>query len=474
MLFPTVQFAIFFPIVFLGNWLLMQHKTRWRVFMLIASYYFYGSWDWRFMGLLAGVTIVNQGAAMVISRAESQSTRRWALIGALTADLGALAFFKYYGFFVTSVTSVLGRIGLEANPPLLEVILPVGISFFTFQAISYVIDVYRGDLQASPWLDAAVYLAFFPQLVAGPIVRGTEFLPQLNPPRDPRRLDTTKAFYLIAIGLAKKVVIADFLATNIVDQVFAGPQFHGGLEILIAMYAYSVQIYADFSAYSDIAIGVSLLLGFKLPDNFNSPYAALNVRDFWRRWHMTLSRWLRDYLYVPLGGNRGRSLLTYRNLMLTMLLGGLWHGAAWRFVVWGGLHAIWLTGERMLERYRDARNIPEPDSPIGNALRRIWTFHLITIAWVFFRADSVGTALELLGRVVTAFGAGATLITPGVLLAIAVGIGAQYVSKSTVNHGLIAFSRLGPAVQGLALAFTLVIIDALGPEGVAAFIYFQF
>ena len=475
MLFPTVQFAIFFVVVFLGNWLFMQHPIRWRWFVLTASYFFYGFWDWRFTGLLAGTTLVNQFFATRMATARSSRTRQLMLAAVLIADLGVLAFFKYYGFLVTSVTDTLEAMGLNANLPLLEIILPVGISFFTFQAMSYAIDVYRGKLSPARWLDFAVYLAFFPQLVAGPIVRGTEFLPQLRTPRDPRRVDSSRAFYLIFIGLAKKIVIADFLAANLVDQVFASPKLHSGLEIVMAMYGYAIQIYADFSAYSDIAIGVALLLGFKFPENFNAPYTATSIRDFWRRWHMTLSRWLRDYLYVGLGGSRRNRIFTYRNLMLTMLLGGLWHGAAWKFVIWGGLHGVWLAIERAVVDARRSRGIaPLPDSPLRRTLQRVATFHLVTIAWVFFRADSVSTAWSMLARVATDWSTAAPLVTPAVLLAIGVGLAAQYVPRPVVGRGLAVFSRLGPVVQGLALAFTLMLIDTLGPQGVAAFIYFQF
>ena len=226
------------------------------------------------------------------------------------------------------------------------IILPVGISFYTFMAMSYVIDTYRGDFVPTTLEKFAVYLSFFPHLVAGPIVRPGELIPQLDTPRDPRRVDTSRAFYLIATGLFKKVVIANYLASNIVDQVFGAPGQHSSLEILIAIYAYAVQIYADFSGYTDIAIGIALLLGFSFPRNFDSPYAATSLQDFWRRWHMTLSRWLRDYVYIPLGGNRKGTLITYRNLMLTMLIGGLWHGAGWTFVVWGGIHGTGMALER--------------------------------------------------------------------------------------------------------------------------------
>jgi alginate O-acetyltransferase complex protein AlgI len=475
MLFPTVQFAIFFVVVFLGSWLLMQHPKPWRWFVLAASYFFYGFWDWRFTFLLAGSTLVNQFGAVRIHTARTPRARRWFLVATIAANLGVLGFFKYYGFLITSVTSVLESVGLRPNPPLLEIILPVGISFFTFQAMSYVIDCYRGKIRPARWLDFAVYLSFFPQLVAGPIVRGSEFLPQMHPPRNPRHIDSGRAFYLIFIGLAKKIVIADFLAGHIVDQVFASPGLHSGLEVLFAVYAYAVQIYADFSAYSDIAIGVSLLLGFRFPDNFNSPYAAVSITDFWRRWHMTLSRWLRDYLYIPLGGNQRGRLLTYRNLMITMLLGGLWHGAAWRFVVWGGLHGLFLAAERGVVEWRRARGIaPLPDTMWLRALKRLGTFHLVCLAWVFFRADSLGTAWTVLGRIFGDLGGPAALLTPAVLVAIGVGIAAQYVPRPVMNRALALFSRLRPALQGVVLAFTLMLIDALGPEGVAAFIYFQF
>jgi alginate O-acetyltransferase complex protein AlgI len=475
MLFPTVQFAIFFVVVFTGNWLLMQRPRPWRWFILAASYFFYGFWDWRFTFLLAGATLVNQFFAVRIHGARSPRARRGYLVGALVADLGVLGYFKYVGFLMASVVATLDKVGWHVDLRPLEVILPIGISFFTFQAMSYVVDVFREKITPAGWLDFAVYLSFFPHLVAGPIVRGAEFLPQLHPPRDPRHIDSSRGFYLIFIGLAKKIVIADFLASHIVDQVFASPGLHSGPEALLAIYAYAIQIYADFSAYADIAIGIALLLGFRFPENFNAPYTAVSITDFWRRWHMTLSRWLRDYLYIPLGGNQRGRLITYRNLMITMLLGGLWHGAAWRFMLWGGLHGLWLAAERAVVEGRRARGLaPLPDTVWLRALKRLGTFHLVCFAWVFFRADSLSAAWSILGRVFTGWGAATTLLTPAVITAIAVGLAAQYVPRGAVNRGLIGFSRLRPVLQGGLLAFTLVLIDALGPEGVAAFIYFQF
>ena len=280
--------------------------------------------------------------------------RKWALAAAVAVNLGVLGWFKYYGFFVTSVVNFLGVFRLKADLPLLRIVLPIGISFLTFRVLSYVVDVYRGKLRTSSLLDFAVYVAFFPYIMAGPIARASEFLPQLAGPRDPRRVDTSRAFFLIFAGLAKKMLLADYLATHIVNGVFTTPGQYTSLETLLGIIGYSVQIYCDFSAYADIAIGISLLLGFELPDNFNAPYTAVSVQDFWRRWHMTLSRWLRDYLYIPLGGNRKGQTRTYVNIMITMVLGGLWHGAGWTFVFWGFLYGAALIVEHArVDRRKD-------------------------------------------------------------------------------------------------------------------------
>lgn len=329
--FPTIEFAAFFVVVLTLSWLLMPHPRLWKPFIIAASYFFYGYADIRFTLLLASVTIINQTAALAIGRWHDKRI----LIAAIVADLGLLGWFKYYSFFTLQVDHALKNVGFGMPLPLLQVALPVGISFYTFQAISYVTDVWRGTIKPVRSIDFAVYQSFFPHLIAGPIVRASEFVPQLATPRDPRKVEATRAFFLISGGLIKKVVIADLLATRLVDPVFNTPGQHSALETLVAIYGYSIQIYCDFSAYTEMAIGLALLLGFRFPDNFNRPYTALSLQDFWRRWHMTLSRWLRDYLYISLGGNRKGVRKTYRNLALTMLLGGLWHGAAWTFVIWG-------------------------------------------------------------------------------------------------------------------------------------------
>jgi alginate O-acetyltransferase complex protein AlgI len=318
MLFPTATFAVFLLVVLTLSWALMDRPRAWRPFMLAASYFFYGWWDWKFVFLLVASTLVNHVAAVAIWRTHRRRVRKAWLTAAVAFDLGLLAYFKYAGFFVSSVENVLARIGVAGASAVVNAALPVGISFYTFMAISYVVDVYRRELEPSSLSRFAVYLSFFPHLVAGPIVRGRELLPQLTAPRDPRRVDTTRAYYLILTGLFLKVVIANHLATHLVDDAFAAPNRHSSLEMLAAVYGYAVQIFADFCGYTNIAIGIALLLGFEFPQNFASPYAAVSLQDFWRRWHMTLSRWLRDYLYIPLGGSRKGRLRTYRNLMLTM------------------------------------------------------------------------------------------------------------------------------------------------------------
>ncbi|MGI9018958.1 MAG: MBOAT family O-acyltransferase [Euzebya sp.] len=474
MLFPTIDFAIFFVIVLTGSWLLMPKRLQWKLFMLAASYVFYGWWNIRYTLLLGLVTLVNHFGALAISRLAPGRARRVVLVATVAVDLGGLAYFKYYGFFVSSVANALGSVGIGISVPLLQIVLPVGISFFTFQAISYVVDVYRGDTDAVPLLDFAVYLSFFPQLVAGPIVRAAELVPQLRRRQDPRAVDASRGFWLIAGGLFKKVVVANLLATELVDRVFANPERFNAFEVLLAIYGYAVQIYADFSGYTDIAIGVALLLGFSFPDNFNRPYSAVTLQDFWRRWHMTLSRWLRDYLYIPLGGSRGSGLATERNIMLTMLLGGLWHGAAWNFVLWGGIHGGW----QVLERRGVLYGGEEPVGRRVRVVRGLITFHVVCLAWVFFRAETFSVAMTMLGRLLTGWTT-APALDPGVPmwwlpLAIVGSLLVQLMPGDVGDRVMALFSRRGVVFQGVALAAFLVVVETLGPVGVAPFIYFQF
>jgi len=466
MLFPTLEFAVFFCIVLPVCWALNSRPRQWAGAMLAASLVFYGWWDVRFVVLILAATLVNQLAAVGIHRARG-AARRHILVAAVTADLVLLGFFKYYGFFVLSTEAAFTALGMPLDLPLLDIILPVGISFFTFQALSYVVDVYRRQLQPASLLTFAVYLAFFPQLVAGPIVRASELLPQLTAPRDAEQIDTARAWRLIVGGLFKKTVIADLLATTLVDPVFAEPAAHTGPQLALAVYGYAVQIYCDFSAYSDIAIGLALLMGLTFPDNFNAPYTAASLRDFWRRWHMTLSRWLRDYLYIPLGGSRDGSWRTYRNLFLTMLLGGLWHGASWRFVLWGALHGGYLGIERLIDvRYPQRRRWPV-------WAQRLLVFHYVCFCWIFFRAQSMADVGTILGGLVSGWTAPIS-VHPGVIAALLLGLASQWIPPRVLNGLEDRFSVLPAAGQGVALAAALLAIEVLGPPGVAAFIYFQF
>ena len=472
MLFPTATFAIFFIVVLPLSWVLMPRGERWRPFMIAASYVFYSAWDWRFVFLLAFSTVWNHVFAVGIHRSSDRTRRKLLLGAAVAGNVALLGYFKYYDFFVSSTHNLFTLVGVEVPLEVRSIVLPVGISFFTFMAISYVVDTYRGDWEPTTFGKFATYLSFFPHLVAGPIVRPGELIPQLDSPRDPRYVDTSRAFFLIGTGLFMKVVIANHLANGIVDDVFGAPGQHSSLEVLVGIYAYAVQIYADFFGYTNIAIGIALLLGFRFPQNFDAPYSAVSIQDFWRRWHMTLSRWLRDYVYIPLGGNRGSRLFTFRNLMLTMLIGGLWHGAGWTFVAWGAIHGAALVSERWW-RERPGR-VERRVTPLRRAWHRCATFHVVCFAWIFFRADSFADAWDVIVRLVTAWGEPSPLVTAGVLAAITVGIGSQYLPARLPLAVMAWFSRLRVLPQAAVLSVALLTIHAMGPEGVAPFIYFQF
>jgi alginate O-acetyltransferase complex protein AlgI len=496
-LFPTVRFAVFYCLALPASWLLMPRPVRWRLFILAASFVFYGAADWRDTFLLAGVIVANQVGAHGIHRAEERHRRRW-LVGIVLADLGLLAAFKYADFLGDNTTGLFELVGLDWRLTAPGWVLPIGISFFTFQALSYVIDVYRRQLAPVGLLDFAVYLSFFPHLVAGPIVRASEFLPQLRTRRDPRSVNTTLALWLIAAGLFKKVVVASYLEREIVQPLFDFPGQHGGVEALLGVYAFAIQIYADFSGYTDMAIGLALLLGFRFPQNFDRPYAAVSLQDFWRRWHMTLSRWLRDYLYVPLGGNQGGRLWRRATLLLTMLLGGLWHGADWTFVVWGGIHGTGLVLERRWTRGDAAEGATAAldveaaapgigygevlvDSPVLAApvvvvrhawRRRLVTFHVVCAAWVFFAAGSLDVALDVFGRILG--GTATTAINPMVVVVVLGTLACQVVPSDLGRRIRARLATWSLPAQAAAMAGVVVVVDALGPEGVAPFIYFQF
>src|SRR5262244_329144 len=352
MLFPTIEFAIFFAIVFPLTWLLNDHNTAKKWFLTAVSYFFYGFWSVPFIALLFGSSLGNFLLALWLERLRDGRWRRAVFWLGVAGNLAVLGYFKYYNFFVASLINLMLALGLPIELTFIEVALPIAISFLTFHALSYIIDVYGRRIKpTNSLIDILFYISFFPHLIAGPIVRARAFLEQTVRKSDPRDIALGLCVFLIVGGLFKKVIIANYLAPDFVDGVFRSPEAFSPLILLLGMYAYALEIYCDFSAYTDIAIGVAMLLGYRFPQNFTQPYRALSVQDFWRRWHITLSTWLRDYLYIPLGGNRGTPTRTSVNLMLTMLLGGLWHGAAWAFVVWGGLHGLYLAAERWVRAH---------------------------------------------------------------------------------------------------------------------------
>ena len=398
MLFNSFLFLKFFLIFYL-LYLLTRNHLKWQNRLLLAaSYIFYAAWDWRFLFLLFFTTFLDFIIAQKIFDSQSQRQRKALLALSVVANLGVLGFFKYFNFFTENLSFLMEHLGFHGTFKLLRVALPIGISFYTFQSMSYTIDVYRRELvpPKSFW-DFSVFVTYFPHLVAGPILRATYILPQVVNPRKIQREQVYKGCALIFWGLFQKVFVADNLA-KIVDPVFnsAGP--YDGFLVLTAVYAFAFQILCDFAGYSDIARGLGKLMGFDIVINFNLPYFAANPREFWKRWHISLSTWLRDYLYVPLGGSRKGKAREYFNLFATMLLGGLWHGASWTFVIWGAYHGILLITHRMLEPW--LQRIPGPSSAWGRRgwllIKMIFFFHLVCVGWLFFRAGSISQAWAMM------------------------------------------------------------------------------
>ena len=473
MLFPTITFVAFFAVVFAGSWALAGRRRAWRLFMLAANYFFYALWGWRFALLLAGLTICTDLFSRALAGRPRE--RRWLLGLAILLELLPLAFFKYYGFAAFNLASLFSGSAAAAALPFLQLAVPVGISFTTFRAISYTVDCYRGELEPAPLVEMAVYLSFFPYIAAGPITRGKQVLPQFHSLRRRREIDATRALFLICMGLVKKVVIGDFLARAIVDSVFSAPGHYSSLDVIVGIHAYAVQIYCDFSGYTDMAIGIALLLGISLPINFDRPYTAASVREFWRRWHMSLSSWLRDYLYIPLGGSRRSQPRVYFNVIFTMLLAGIWHGAGWTFLVWGGMHGVAQAVEHGLTARRKSSGLPEPEpGRAGRILRRLLTFEFVCLAWVFFRADSLTNGAAVIARTFTGW---TTVPSFGwlVVLAIAVGVGFQYSPAAWGERLQAGLSQRPWAVQGVIFGLALfAIVGLLGSEGVTRFIYMGF
>lgn len=375
MLFNSLAFLLFFPIVFILYWSIPNSKIRIQnILLLVASYVFYGWWDWRFLSLIAFSTLVDYFVGLQIVRAD-KNRKKWLMVSVLV-NLGLLATFKYFNFFIESWIGLLQLAGIDSHLETLNIILPVGISFYTFQTMSYSIDIYRKELEPTrDFIAFATFVSFFPQLVAGPIERASNLIPQLLAKRVWSHKNFKNGFFQITIGFFRKVVVADSIGA-LIEGVYNDPSIHNGTTIALAVFLYSFQIYFDFSGYSDIAIGTAKLLGFEFKRNFNLPYFSTSITEFWRRWHISLSTWLRDYLYIPLGGNRKGIVMQYRNLFLTMLLGGLWHGSSWNFVIWGMIHGCLLAVERRFNLIPNRYNI----------LNNLFIFISVTLIWVFFRA----------------------------------------------------------------------------------------
>lgn len=465
MLFQTTQFFVFLGVVLI---LFYSAPQAWRKYILLAaSYYFYMSWIPVFILLLLSLTAIDYTAARWIARGTSPAERKTALVISLSANLGLLGFFKYYNFFAENIAHLLGK---PADSFAMSIILPLGISFHTFQSMSYVIDVYRNEQTpiVNP-VDYALFISFFPQLVAGPIVRAREFFGDLYHWRKPSAEEAARGLLLLLLGLAKKTVVADQFA-QIANGYFQAPAMHPGmLTAWSGTIAFGIQIYFDFSGYTDMSIGMAKLLGFHFPVNFRRPYLASSMTDFWHRWHISLSRWLRDYLYIPLGGNRGGTLKTYRNLMLTMLLGGLWHGASWNFVAWGGYHGALLSVERM---FRAGKAAESKGWTMLYPLQALATFALAMAGWVFFRAATFHESLYVLGQM--SMGSRGQMPIPAWLV---------YLALITLVLAVLEEKRewfervaVGPAwAYGAVCALLLLSVELIGFTGPAVpFVYFQF
>jgi D-alanyl-lipoteichoic acid acyltransferase DltB (MBOAT superfamily) len=471
MAFSSLHFLFFFPTVLALAWLLRRSAKMRIVFLLAASYYFYMSWNWRYAGLILGSTVLDFVLALRMHGTARRHVRRALLLFSLAGNLGVLCLFKYYNFFVDGVVAVFGGEGAGASYHH-SLLLPVGISFYTFQTLSYTIDVYRGRIEPTPSLvNFAFFVSFFPQLVAGPIVRASEFLPQLERKARFDNRAFERGLGRILLGLFKKLCIADVLGMTLVDGVFSDPT-QSGSAVLAAMYAYAFQIYYDFSGYSDIAVGAAGMLGFDLPINFDRPYTATSMRDFWRRWHISLSTWLRDYLYIPLGGGRGGAWKTARNLAIVMVLGGLWHGAAWGFVIWGVAHGLLLGCGRVFQQISGVNPHRAGQHAGLRFARMVVTFHLAAACFVVFRAEDWGTVRAFFTTLVSTTPNG-TGIAVGGWMALLLAAALEWTPRNWPARLPALFERLpSPAQAGVVLG-SLLLFAVMGSRS-APFIYFQF
>jgi len=474
-LFNSVEFAIFLPIV-LALYYMMRHEWQNRM-LLVASYLFYGWWDWRFLVLLWISTVVDFFVARALDTSEGKR-RKYILMISLFANLGLLGFFKYFNFFINSAAVALQSLGLQPHMTTLQIVLPVGISFYTFQEMGYTIDVYRRKIPACRNFPLfALFVTYFPQLVAGPISRAGDLIENLARKRVVNLDMIYSGCVLLLLGFFKKMAIADTVAPE-VNKIFSVANSASWAVLLKGIWLFSIQIYCDFSGYSDIARGVSRLLGVDITENFAQPYFSTSVTEFWRRWHISLSTWLRDYLYIPLGGSWGGTVKTYRNLMLTMLLGGLWHGASWTFVVWGALHGMYLSVHKWMLGDKKVRiDDKEPKRwNVINVFKLLATLQLIMLAWIFFRAPSFGAARDYIAGILMLRGGLGAFHLPDVAYVAFFAILVVFVDlpqyrKSGDHTAILTWSW--PA-RGVAMAAMLLLLLIMGENNDIPFIYFQF
>ena len=471
MVFNSFAFLSFFGCVFILYRVLRRNYKLQNRMLLVASYVFYGYWDWRFLFLVAASTAIDYWLGMLL--VHNPLEKRRILVTSVTFNLGLLFVFKYFNFFVENFVVMMRGIGVHASPSTLEIILPLGISFFTFQKLTYVIELYKGNLEAQyDFLDFALFVCFFPLLLSGPIERAPSLLPQISQPRVITPEHNREGVWLITWGLFQKVYIADNIA-RMVDTIFA-PDWSGtGTEALIGIYAYAIQIYCDFSGYTDIARGVAKLLGFDIRLNFDLPYFATNPSDFWRRWHISLSSWLRDYVYIPLGGSRAGEWRTYRNLFTTMVLVGLWHGAAWTFILWGAYHGCLLIMYRMVSRSALGQHQQHELGLFGKSLSIIGMFHLTCFGWLLFRAQSVDQVTDFVHLIATQFSQDpAALRLLGALLGYASILVVIQMIQYT-RHSALILRHASLPVRGVVYGVLFYLMVLHG--GVSdSFIYFQF
>lgn len=473
MLFNTFHFAYFFALLLPTYWALQRFHRAQNLLLLTAGYYFYACWEWRFLGILILSTVVDYACGLMVDKIEAPGKRKAFVLISMALNLGMLGYFKYVNFFAESLKVMLAKGGYDVPLWHIEVVLPIGISFYTFQSMSYVIDVYRKDIKPTRnLLEFATFVSFFPHLVAGPIMRPTTLLPQIQSPRRFNIEQFYQGAYLIFWGLTKKVVVADNLAPIVNDLFGKWQTIDGGLALL-AIYAFAFQIYCDFSGYTDAARGIAKCLGIELALNFKLPYFAASPQEFWSRWHISLSKWLQDYLYIPLGGSRGGTFNTYRNLMLTMIIGGLWHGAAWTFIIWGTYQGLILVGHRLAKPLLDKVQPQSPvDSACWRAVRIFCTFQMVCIGWLIFRAGSIEQLVGMLEAIYYRPAIPASSYLIPILVIITPLILVQFAQFMTDDLDIVA--RTPWYVRSVFYTFLFYAFVLGGEFGGGQFIYFQF